>query len=98
MRDYLHLHIIRGYRKEMFSKKSCDSCAILVRDKPHGNLRMSNRRQHRLGTFAYVSAPYSVYIKARTDTCTLQCGVSCLALDLLDVKELLILIYIERSA
>ena len=98
MRDNLNLDIIRSDRKEMLCEKPCDGLAVLIRDKPHGYLRMSHRRKHSLRTLACVATPYTVHIKARTDAGTLQRRVSGLTLDLLDVQEFLILLDIERSA
>ena len=97
VRDYLNLYIIRSDRKEMLGEETGDGRAVLVRDKTHRDLCMSHRRKHCLCTFSGVTAPDTVHIQTWSDTGTLESGVACLTLDLLDVKELLVLLNIERS-
>ena len=58
---------------------------------------MSLTGKHRLGSLSGVSAPYTAYIERRTDSGTLQCGVSLLTLDLPDIKESLVFVHIERG-
>ena len=58
---------------------------------------MSHRRKHSLGTLTGVTAPYTIHIQTRTYAGTLKRRITLLTLDLLDIKELLILLDIERS-
>ena len=97
MRNHLNLYIIRSDSLEMLCEESSYCLAVLVRHKSHRNLRMSDRRKHGLRTFTDVTTPDAVHVKTRTDAGTLKSRITRLTLDLIDIKEFLILIHIERS-
>ena len=79
----------------MLAEESCDGLAVLVRNKTHGNLGMCNRRKYCLRSLSGVTSPDSVHVEAWTDAGALQSAVACFALNLLDIKEFLILFNVE---
>ena len=95
MRSDLHLYIVRSDGIEMLAEESSNSFAVLVWNQTHGNLCVSHRRKNCLGTLSGVASPDSVHVEAWTDTGALQSAVACFALNLLDIKEFLILFNVK---